>query len=218
MKTNVRDYNPLIKSLVEVLQTKPVLKLGDFNADDTVLVIVDMVNGFAKAGSLFSERVAALIPDIQNLMEKSIKQGISVIAFTDSHAETCPEFTSYPVHCLQDSTESELLEELREIGGYKLIPKNSTNGFLEEEFQQWLKDNSQIRNFIVVGDCTDICVEQFSNTVKAYFNMKNLDSRVIIPVNIVDTFETDTHDGELFNLVALSIMAGNGIEIVQSIK
>ena len=45
--------------------------------------------------------------------------------------------------------EAEVISELQEIGGYHLINKNSTNGFIEPEFQQWLKENQNINTYII---------------------------------------------------------------------
>lgn len=53
----------------------------------------------------------------------------------DSHQKSSQEFITYPPHCLKGSEESEIIEELKIIGGYQLIEKNSTNGFLEPDFQ-----------------------------------------------------------------------------------
>lgn len=212
------DANTLVKDMLNTLLNKPSLAIKELNPEETALVIVDMVNGFTREGAMQSDRMVKLIPKVADLLVRCQNLNIPVIAFVDCHPVNSPEFIPYPPHCLDGSNESELVKELVDIGGYIRIPKNSTNGFLEEAFQKWLASNPQITTFIVVGGCTDICVEQFSNTLKAYFNQKNLFSRIIVPMDGVDTFGTPMHPGDVFQIVSLQIMSGNGIEIVTTIE
>jgi nicotinamidase-related amidase len=144
--------------------------------------------------------------------------GMTKIAFADCHTESSPEFDSYPKHCIAGTLEGEMVDEIKEIGGYFLIPKNSTNGFLEGEFQKWLEGNQQIDTFIMTGDCTDICIQQFAVTIKAWFNMHNKKVRVIVPIDTVETYDLGLHNADLMNMMALYSMIGNGIEVVKGIK
>lgn len=207
-----------LEGLLDSLDKLPGLKLGELEHDKTVLVIIDMINGFAREGALKSARVEALIPAIADLSEECCKRGIVRLMFADNHTGASPEFGAYPVHCLKGTTESEPVDELKSPGGYLLIPKNSTNGFLEDDFIKWLKGNGGIKNFIVTGDCTDICIQQFAVTLKTWFNRRDETSRVIVPINAVDTFDLGLHDGDLLNAVTLFSMAGNGVELVSNIE
>ncbi len=206
-----------IAEIYDIFTNAEIVGLKDLKAENTAFVIVDMVNGFAREGALKSPRVEALIPEIVKISKACGEHGIIKIAFADCHKSYSPEFGSYPPHCLKDTSESEIVNELKEAGGYQLIEKNSTNGFIEEQFQDWLVKNPKIDTFILAGDCTDICVEQFANTIKAFFNTRNKKSRVIVPISLVDTYDLGTHDADLMNLMALYIMRGNGIEIVKDI-
>ena len=207
-----------LNSMLDIVDNLPSLSLDSIDKENTALIIIDMINGFAREGLLKSHRVGDLIPEIARLSEEFDKHSIAKIAFADCHTNESPEFESYPPHCIADTSESSVVNELKDIGGYLLISKNSTNGFLEESFQNWLGRNDHINNFIVVGDCTDICVDQFSKSLKAYFNMKNKKVRVIVPVNAVDTYDLDVHNGDLLNIVSLYSMMVNGVEIVKEIK
>lgn len=207
-----------LQEIINDLSSKQALEINSLNPEETALVVIDVINGFAKEGVLQSDRVKALIPKIQDLIVQCVGKGIKVIAFADNHPDDSPEFSSYPHHCLEGSWESEVVDEIKEIGGYKLIKKKSTNGFIEKEYQDWLKENARIKNIIIVGDCTDICIEQFANTQKAFFNMKNKKSRVIVPINMVDTYELGAHKGDFMNVISLYIMQNNGVEIVKAIQ
>lgn len=207
-----------LDKILENFNRLPSLKLDELKPESTALIIMDMVNAFARQGSLKSSRVEALIPKIAGLLSLCKKRGMPLVAFGDCHTKESPEFDTYPEHGLADTFESEIVDELKQIGGYTLIPKNSTNGFLEEKFQLWLKEHSYLTNFIVVGDCTDICVEQFAKTLKAFFNMLNRKVRVIVPADTVDTFDLDMHYAELMNVTALFGMIGGGVEVVRTIE
>ncbi len=204
--------------IFDILAKLPAIQLKDFKGKQTALVMVDMVNGFAREGALMSPRVEGLIPEIAELSKTCNELQITKLAFADCHIKASPEFDAYPAHCMIGTSEAEMVDELRELGGYTLIPKNSTNGFLEEAFQQWLEENEHINTFIITGDCTDICVQQFAVTLKTWFNMQNKKVRIIIPTNAVETYDFGLHNGDLMNVMALYNMMINGIEVIDSIE
>ena len=64
-----------------------------------------------------------------------------------------------------------IIDELRKYAydeNSTRINKNSTNGFLTKDFGLWLEANKNIKNFIVVGCVTDICVSDFAKTLNCY--------------------------------------------------
>ena len=81
-------------------------------------------------------------------MKRAKVQNIEMLAFADCHEPTSIEFDAYPPHCLVGSTESEIIDELKEVGDYELVLKRSTNGFLEPAFHEWLAKHPQINQFI----------------------------------------------------------------------
>ncbi|WP_026881168.1 cysteine hydrolase family protein [Clostridium akagii] len=214
----INKGNETIEEISNMLDKLPSVSLRDFQAKNTTLVIVDMINGFVREGALHSSRVEAIIPEIVKLSRACDESHIEKIVFSDCHTEDSTEFGAYPVHCLEGTRESEIVDEIKEIGGYKLITKNSTNGFLEEKFQKWLGENRDKNTFIITGDCTDICIQQFGLTLKTWFNMKNKKSRIIVPINAVETYDAEMHNGDLMNAMALYNMIINGIEVVKNIN
>lgn len=219
--TNKSDFlqksTETLGEIFDMMSQLPVLQLKDLPKWQTVLVIVDMINGFAREGALQSPRVEALIPGITELARICDQLGIPKLAFADCHNESSPEFQAYPVHCMAGTYEGEIVDEIKAIGGYKLIAKNSTNGFIEAEFQKWLEENGQIDTFIITGDCTDICIQQFAITLKTWFNMQDQQVRIIVPANAVDTYDLGLHNGDLMNVMALYNMVMNGIEVVKAL-
>lgn len=210
--------NKYLGEIFDLLEGLPVVKLKDFNEKETALIIVDMINGFIREGALASERAEKAIPTIAALSKISDEMGIAKIAFADSHTNQSPEFGAYPEHCVEGTTQCEVVDELKDIGGYNLIAKNSTNGFHEEIFQKWIKENPQINTFFITGVCTNICIEQFALTLKTYFNKQNKISRIIVPINTVETYDLGIHDGDLMNVMALYNMIVNGIEVVLGVE
>lgn len=192
---------------------KPIIKKGSVDLDSTALIIMDMVNGFVREGTMKNELAEDIIKPITEMMEFSKKNGLPIVAFADCHEEDSPEFDRYEKHCIKGTSECELVDEIKEIGGYTLINKNSTNGFLEAEFQQWLKDNPHITNFIITGVCSDICVMQFCLTLRAWLDKNGIKSRMILPLNMVETYDYRAHQITLINTMAVYFMEQSGAEV-----
>jgi len=214
----LKKSNEILEEIFDMMGNLPVLEMESLQENQTALVIVDMINGFVREGALKSPRVEAIIPEIVGLMRKCDAKDIAKLAFADCHTEASPEFGAYPVHCMKGNSESEVIDEIKEVGGFTLIEKNSTNGFIEDDFLKWRDENNQIDTFIVTGDCTDICVQQFAITLKTWFNMLNKKARIIVPINAVETYDLGMHNGDLVNVMALYNMFINGIELVKEVK
>lgn len=197
---------------------KEINNLSHKITDKSVLIIIDINNGFAKEGLLSSQRVLNIVPTIKEELKTFNELNLPVIAFTDCHNENSVEFKYYPRHCLEGHSESELVEELKDYD-LTLIKKNSTNGFLVKEFQDKLEEllKEGFNDFIVVGCVTDICVKQFALTLRAYLNQYDLDGEVIIPINSIETFDSPIHNANAMNLFSLLEMQSNGINLVNSI-
>ncbi|PAB59175.1 isochorismatase family cysteine hydrolase [Anaeromicrobium sediminis] len=195
------------------------IHLKELKEDCTVIMVVDVINGFVKEGNLFSDRISKILSPIEELLNKG--KNYKKIFIKDTHTHESLELETYPTHCLVGTQEAEIVDELK---GYidnnsEVICKNSTNAFVNEQFAKWLRENEGIKNYIIVGDCTDICVMQLALTLKAYHNEKNLKNRIIVPKNCVETYDLDVtyHDGDLLYLMSLYMMESNGIEIVEKV-
>ena len=196
----------------------PPLAAESLAADRTVLIVIDMVNGFAHKGALASPQVAALVPRVAALARRCAKLGFARLALSDCHTSHSVEFASFPPHCLEGTDEAELVGELQAVDGLVRISKNSTNAFLEEEFLRWLGTHPDVDTFLVAGDCTDICIQQFALTLKAHFNRLDMISRVIVPADAVATYDAPGHSAALSHLMALCNMQTGGVEVVSSVR
>lgn len=193
--------------------------LQDFEKDKTAVVFVDVIKGFVSVGALATPRANAILTNVQELNEKT--PDFHKIYFVDCHTEKSTEFSAYVPHCIAGTEEVELVPELVPQKGERshVIRKNSTNGFMAKEFQDWLMA-SGVTNFIITGLVTDICVMTFALTLKTYFNEQNIPSRLVVPLNAVETFDLDmtNHQADMMNLFALYNMGMNGIELVKGIR
>lgn len=195
------------------------ISLESLRKDDTAIIVVDMIKGFYNIGPLANEKVADIIPNIVKLDE--ITQDYKKIFFIDSHSEDALEFNSYPSHCVSGTIEAELIDELASNRSVEnkntiVVRKNSVNGFHCTEIRE-LIDEPSIRNYIVVGVCTDICVKNFAMSTVTYFNQNNLDKTIIVPTNMIETFDAPFHNRDFWNLTSLFEMKSNGVKIVKNI-
>lgn len=216
---HVKTYEELQQSFSEIYRWFSSLKNIDFSEllpNKTSHIIIDMVNGFVKTGALSSKEVLSINNDVAAFAKLCTESGITNIAFADSHGADCEEFKTYPVHCVEGTYESEITDEIKSSAKFTLVKKNSTNGFIEPEFQKLIYTTDSDM-FIVTGDCTDMCVIQFAMALKSDFNRRNIHSRVIVPYELTATCSMPGHDPELSEIIALYVMNINGIEVVKNI-
>lgn len=211
---NASRWLNTLQSRLEQLQPLPVESL---TPKTSALVIIDMTSGFAFEGPFSSPRVGALVPVIEDLTKACLQRGIPVIAPSDHHTPQAEEFSAYPPHCVSNTEESELVSPLKALSGILTLPKNSTQIWHAPAFQAWFKENENRSTWLLTGDCTDICVLQFALALKTYYQSENKPSRIIVPVNAVNTFDTPDHPGDLYHLIGLDLMAAGGVELVRAI-
>jgi hypothetical protein len=105
-----------------------------------------------------------------------------------------------------------------------IIEKNSIHSFLNTGLGQWVNAHPEVHTYIVVGDCTDLCTYQLAMFLRLDANARQLQRRVIVPAEAVDTYDMPVetarqvgampHDAELLHAVFLYHMALNGVEVV----
>lgn len=192
------------------------------------IMSVDLIVGFCHMGPLSSPRVAGILPAVRALFERANEAGISHVVLTqDTHRPDAEEFSSYPPHCIAGTDESRTAPELASLpfaNEFTVVEKNSIASVIEPEFTNWEESYGPFTTYIVVGDCTDLCVYQAAMALKLRSVAQHLGQRIIIPANCVETYDisVDTareigaqpHDGDLLHHVFLHSMAQNGVEIV----
>lgn len=170
------------------------------------IFVVDMVNGFALKGNLYSKNIENIIEPIANFLEKN--NGSSITFLCDSHEQDDIEMNEYPLHCLKNTIESEVVNKLTKYAK-NIVYKNCTNSF-------FFINKEELHNFEkieLVGCCTDICVLQLALTLKTYFNSLKINKDIIVYSDLVATFDNENHNAEEFNDFALKLMKNSGIKI-----
>lgn len=206
--------------------------LKQYPAEQTAVLSIDMVNGFCKKGNLSSPRVGAIVEPVVRLFRNAEQHGLNHYALLeDHHPENSKEFTVYPPHCVEGTEEAATIQELQELPHaykFRVFPKNTINPGLEPAFVDWLKLNDSLRQFLVVGDCTDICVYQLALFLKLRSLSNNRADNVVVPADCVDTYDIPVeafkekailpHPGDLLHSVFLYHMQQNGIQVVARIE
>jgi nicotinamidase-related amidase len=234
MNTIQDEANTFLPWLENWLAERPEMTLDEVadSPDEIAIISVDIIKGFCSTGPLSSPRVNAIIAPIVELMQTAWEGGVRHIVLSqDSHEPDAVEFGAFPPHCLRGSEEAETVDEITDLPFFDeitVIKKNSTASGLNTGLDTWLDAHPQVNTFIVVGDCTDLCTYQLAMHLRLSANAKQLQRRVIVPANTVDTYDTTMavaedlgifpHPGDLLHTTFLYSMAVNGIEVVKKIE
>jgi nicotinamidase-related amidase len=229
-----QQSQPFLAYLEDWLASLPTLSLKQAfpNPDLSAILSVDLVQGFCTVGPLASPRVNAVVTPVTRLMQSAWNAGVqNILLSQDTHEPDAVEFGAWPPHCVRDTSESEAVDEIKQLPFYNQLPtfpKNSINSLANTGLAAWLESNSDVNTFVVVGDCTDLCVHQLAMQLLTHANAYQIQRRVIVPVNCVDTYDRSIedarafggfpHPGELLHATFLYHMALNGVEVVRSVE
>jgi nicotinamidase-related amidase len=234
----IADSRPFLAWLVDWYNGRPPLALaelldGEESAPSRIAVLaVDVTSGFCSDGPLASERVGRIAEPISRFFQRAHERGVRhFILPQDTHSLDAVEFGSFPPHCVRGTAEPLTVPELRSLPFsdlFKIIEKDSISSSIGTELDTWLDSHPEVVTFLVVGDCTDLCVYQLAMHLRLRANALNLrDTRVILSVDGIDTFDIPVdvakeigampHHGDLMHLIFLYSMAQNGIEIVSEV-
>jgi nicotinamidase-related amidase len=222
---------PFLDWLARWEEGLPEVKLEEIVSDPArvALASVDLTNGFCCEGPLASPRVAGIIPATVRLFQRAYDLGVRHFLLPqDTHDADALEFLAYPPHAVGGTSESDTVDELKALpfsNSFVIIPKNSVSCDIGTDLDPWLDAHPRVTTFIVVGDCTDICVYLMAMHLRLRANVLEVgDARVIIPADCVQTYDLSVeaaapagalpHDGDLLHSIFLYHMALNGIEVV----
>ena len=226
---------PFLAYLEEWYAGLPELPLSELIAGEperVAILSIDVINGFCTEGPLASERIGRIARPVAELFGRAHALGVRSLVLTqDTHDPDAPEFAVYPPHCVRGTDESEAVDELKALAFYEEIAifhKNSINSHFGTGLGEWLAARPQLDCFVVVGDCSDLCTYQAAMQLRLEANAANLQRRVVVAADAVDTFDTPVsvarelgikaHDGDLHHVLFLHHMASNGIEVVKTLS
>jgi nicotinamidase-related amidase len=202
------------------------------NPGKTAILSVDVIQGFCYEGPLSSPRVAGIVAPIRQLFERAWAHGVRSIVLTqDTHEPEAVEFSQWPPHCVRGTSESETVDAFKTLAFFDQIvvfEKNSIASGLNTGLVRWLEGHPDVDNFIVVGDCTDLCTYQLAMHLRLDANARQLKRRVIVPGDCVQTYDRPIqaareqgglpHPGDLLHATFLYHMQLNGVEVVSKIQ
>lgn len=201
------------------------------NPEKSAVISVDVINGFCTVGPLASPRVNAIVAPIRDLFTKAWSLGVRHILLSqDTHEPDAEEFGAWPPHCVRGTVEAETVEAFKLLPFYdqmEIVEKNSISTGLNAGFNRWMAEHPTLDTFIVVGDCTDLCVYQLAMHLRLDANTRQIKRRVIVTSVGVDTYDRSVqtaqeqgglpHAGDLHHVFFLYHMALNGIEVVREL-
>ncbi|NLV90546.1 MAG: cysteine hydrolase [Tenericutes bacterium] len=181
-----------------------------------LLIVVDMVNGFVKEGIMSDRKIESIIPEQLRLIDETLREGEGLAFIKDSHNKGCREFDRYPEHCVKGTKESELVDELLPYEKNSLsYSKNSTSTIYAKDFINDIEKMKALREIIITGCCTDICVMNLAIPLQNYFDQIDRRVNITLPLNAVETYNSESHNRDEYNNMAFKLMEQSGIKLVK---
>ena len=172
---------------------------------EKLLIVVDMVNGFIKKGNMADPYINHITPRIIELVNETLKSEEGIAFIKDTHTIDSTEFKKFPVHCVKGSTEEEL---------YGLsYEKNSTSTMYAPNFLEDIERMKKLREIIITGCCSDICVLNLAIPLVNYFDENNRDVKVNVISDAIETYNSSLHSRSEYNEMALKLMKQAGVNI-----
>lgn len=222
---------------------QPVSLAGDHAVG---LVVVDPGVGFTRSGALSDPArmlpMLAAIGDVYRDLRARLGDRLRVLVFLDTHHADVPE-PPYPPHGVIGTGEEGIDPDLAWLLAephVTLIRKDCINGFVgaidrrtgHNAFAAWVIDHG-LRQLLVTGDCTDICVSDLVVTTLSARNHGLLTARdpdtdrggyvsditrteIIVLPGACATFDAPGHPFAAAHHVGLWLMAERGAMIASS--
>lgn len=124
------------------------------------LLVIDMLNDFVREGApLEVPETRKVVPVIRKEIEQARTQGNPVIYICDTHEKNDREFSrfNWPVHAVEGTKGSEVVDELKPNEGDIVISKKTYSGFYKTALEQTLKDLN-VDSVRLTGCVTHICI------------------------------------------------------------
>ena len=189
--------------------------MKELNEINTLLICVDMVNGFVKEGPMSDRYIEHIVPEITACMHQIVEQDEKIAIIKDTHKEDAVEFKRYPIHCVEGTTEAELIDELKEFEEKALVyKKNSTSAIYAPGFLEDIDKMTNLKEVIITGCCIDICVINLAIPLQNYFDEQNREIKILVPKKAVETYDSPEHNRDEYRDIAFKLMKQAGIELV----
>ena len=194
--------------------------MKDFHKITRMALVVDMINGFVKYGAMHDKSIAKIIPNQIELLHQFHGENDLIAIVKDTHEKECMEFKTYPEHCVRGSGEENLVDELSAFENENALvyEKNSTDVTNVPQFFEDIKNMPNLKEIVVIGCCTDICVLNAAISMRTYFNQENMDIDILIPKDCVETYDAPVHPQKEYNEMAYQLISQSGVKVVETYK
>ena len=108
-----------------------------------------------------------------------------------------------------------MIDELKPYEQYGMsFEKNSTSTMYAPGFMKEIDAMPNLEEVVISGCCTDICVLNLALPLTNYFDQNNRMVEIRVPENVVETYNSETHNREEYNQMSLKLLkqAGIGVE------
>lgn len=184
-----------------------------------VLFIVDMNNGFCNNGNLADPDIKKIIPNIINWVTIYRMRGAQIVNVNDKHTEGSVELKRYAMHCHNDEESKTVSELYDQVKDAKEFYKNSTCALFAPGMMDYLMDLVDLERVVIVGCCSDICIQNFAIALRNFFDELNMDIEIVVPFDAIDTFNIpNVHERDKVNLLASKEMERNGIKLIRKLE
>lgn len=192
----------------------------EINKIEDAVFMIDMNVGFCEEGNLADLTIKNIVPNIISIIRTILGKGEGFFVVNDKHTNNSVELKRYASHC-DNEKESRTIKELAIYEDYatKIFYKNSTCALFAPGMMEMLIDMTSLRRVVIVGCCTDICIQNFAIALRNFFDELNMDVEIIVPKNAVETFDIpNIHDRKINNERAYMVMENTGIKLVKTMK
>ncbi len=192
----------------------------EINRIEEAVFLIDMNVGFCEEGNLADPSIKHIVPDIIPIIRYVLEKGEGFFVVNDKHTKDSIELNRYAGHCDNDK-ESKTIKELAIYEEYanRLFYKNSTCALFAPGMIEMLMEMGSLKRVVLVGCCTDICIQNFAIALRNFFDELNMDVEIIVPKNAVETFHIPVvHDRKENSERAYTVMENTGIKLVKTMK
>ena len=185
------------------------------------LIVVDMVNGFVEEGVLHDKEIKKVVKRQIELIKEAKQSGKLIVFIKDTHTKESTEFERFgnTNHCLENTFESELIDELKTFENDKdtiSIKKNSTSFMEAPEFRKLMEHEKEMNEFDVIGCCTDICVANGTIALANYLDEHNRKHEIRVHEDAIATY-AEKERQEYVDAAKL-LMKQQGIQLVKKLN
>ena len=197
------------------------MKVKNLKMYEGCLIVVDMVNGFVEEGVLHDKEIKKIVKRQIELIKEAKQDGKLIVFIKDTHKKESTEFVRFgnTNHCLENTFESELINELKTFENDEdtiSIEKNSTSFMEAPKFRELMNNQKEMNEFDVVGCCTDICVVNGTIALANYLDEHNRHHIIRVHEDAIATYAEE--ERKAYVDAAKLLMEQQGIQLVKKIN